>query len=433
MSDPPLPEETSTHEGARLLRRSRGWRIASFLPWAIGAGFIAAAIAARNPALLAPLFHATVFGALAFFGVRHWNPSATWRSGRVTAGPDGIQFDGSAVVARDKIKDALIMPYKGQTAVRVSLNGVGAPEYVAVKDVEEGRRLLRALGLDASQSVARLKVLGQFFDLPAWKTVLLTVAPMAVFVGTLASTVSLFGKQAAPYALALLPIVLGFLVTVMVNPTKVEVGADGILTTWFGAKRFFSYADLEFVGPYEDAKMGKVYVGVELGLRSGEKVKLSTGQKRWGDENQALILERISEAIETYKSGMSASDASVLGRNGRAPLDWITALRQLGAGANADMRTAPVAIDRLWRLVEDASATAVARVSAAIALGPHIDERERKRIRMAAESTASPKLRVALEKASAPEAAEEELASVLSEIESESSDGAPVAAERAAT
>lgn len=280
--------------------------------------------------------------------------------------------------------------------------------------------MLRALGFDASQSVAHLRAASAFFQWQSWKAFLFVMAPIFAFIGAMASSVSIFGKQAAPYAVALLPMLMTFVAAVMINPTKVEVGADGILTHWFGQKRWFSYADLEFVAPYEDAKMGKVYIGVELGLRSGERVKLSTGQKRWGDENQALILERISEAIETYKSGMSVSDASILGRNGRAPEDWITALKRVGAGANADMRTAPVALDRLWKLVEDASATAVARVGAAIALSPHIDERERKRIRVAAESTASPKLRVALEKASSTASTEQELAELLTDIEDDS-------------
>lgn len=419
VSDLAKPEFTSTHEGARRMRRSRAWQVVGMIPWALGLGLIAGAIITRTPALLAPLLHTTILGAVAFFGLRKWNPSSTWRTGRVIASAEGIRFDGELVVARERIKDALITPYKGQTAVRISLKGVSAPEYIAVKEVPEGRRMLRALGLDASQSVARLKGLSPFFQWPTWKAVLASTAPLAAFFGIMASAVSLFGKQAAPYAVATLPILVGALLVPILNPTKVDVGADGILTTWFGRKRFFPYAGLEVVEPYEESKGGKVYIGVELGLRSGETVRILIGQKRWADESQALMLERISEAIETYKSGMSASDASILGRNGRAPADWITALRQLGAGSNADMRTAPVAIDRLWTLVEDASATALSRVSAAIALGPHIDERERKRIRIAAESTASPKLRVALEKASASDSDEEELAEVLSEMEQE--------------
>lgn len=409
---------------ARLLKRSRPWEIASFVPWGLGVGFIVAALATRTPALFAPLFHLATFGALAFFGVRKWNPSATWTSGRISAGPDGVQFDGKVVAPRTRIKEALVMPYKGQTAVRISLKGVLAPTYVAVKDVEEGRRLLRALGFDASQAVARLRAASAVFQWPSWKTFLLVIAPIITFAFGLGAIVSAFGKTAAPFAVALLPMFMAFVAGAMINPTKVDVGADGILTQWFGKKRWFSYADLEFVGPYEDARMGKVYIGVELGLRSGERVRLATGQKRWGDENQALILERISEAIETYKSGMSVADASILARNGRAPTDWITALRRVGAGANADMRTAAVPLERLWKLVEDASATAASRVGAAIALSPHIDARERKRIRVAAESTASPKLRVALEKASAPEATDEELAEVLATVEDAAEDRA---------
>ncbi|MFO0617572.1 MAG: hypothetical protein U0414_33570 [Polyangiaceae bacterium] len=412
-------EDSSTHDDAKRIRRNRAISILSFLPWGIGFGCVLAAALTRRAEFLAPLFHLTIFGAVAFFGIRRWNPAATWQPAKVTAGPEGIRSDGVLVAPRERIKSAFITPYKGHTAVRITLKGSLAPDYIAVGDVAEGRRMLRALGLDASQSVAHMKALSEFFRMPAWKSAALVIAPMIGFFALLAGTISLFGKQAAPWALGFMPAMMAFLAGIMLNPTKIEVGADGILTEWFGKKRWFSYADLEFVGPYEDARMGKVYIGVELGLRSGERVQLSCGQKRWGDENQALILERISEAIETYKSGIHASDASILGRNGRAPTDWITSLRRLGAGANADMRTAPIALDRLWRLVEDASASAVSRVGAAIALSPHIDERERKRIRVAAGSTASPKLRVALEKASTPDASEQELAEILSDIESD--------------
>ena len=68
------------------------------------------------------------------------------------------------------------------------------------------------------------------------------------------------------------------------------------------------------------------------------------------------------------------------------------------------------------------SAAPLARFSAAIALAPQVPPAERKRIRVAAATTASPKLRVALEHASSSEASEEALAEELAHLEAEHGD-----------
>lgn len=101
----------------------------------------------------------------------------------------------------------------------------------------------------------------------------------------------------------------------------------------------------------------------------------------------------------------------------RSPRDWVTALRAVGAGANADMRTD----------------TRRGRAAPARRGGPGRDRggprqrggradgkgspADRDRIRIAAETTAAPKLRIALEKASASDIDEEELGAVLAELE----------------
>ena len=209
------------------------------------------------------------------------------------------------------------------------------------------------------------------------------------------------------------------MLTLTIARTHVEIGADGILTRWFGKERFFPFSQIEWVNPFKSKQLNKRYLGVELVLRDGEAVRLLVGQERWADEDQAMVVERIREAIEAYSSGMAGADASILGRNGRAPKDWIMSLRAIGAGANADMRTSPIPLERLWRIVEDASASAVARASAAIALAPQVPPSERRRIRIAAQATASPKLRIALDHATDSEISDEALAESLADLDAE--------------
>jgi hypothetical protein len=106
----------------------------------------------------------------------------------------------------------------------------------------------------------------------------------------------------------------------------------------------------------------------------------------------------------------------LLDRRERPVGDWITTLRSIGTGANAAHRIAPVAPERLWRIVEDPSARAVARAAAAVALGARIDDEGRARLKAAADATAAPKLRIALF-AAADSAEEAELEEALRDLE----------------
>jgi hypothetical protein len=55
--------------------------------------------------------------------------------------------------------------------------------------------------------------------------------------------------------------------------------------------------------------------------------------------------------------------------------------------------------DRLWSVLEDGASAPAHRAAAAVALSPHLDDAGRQRVRIAAQATATPKLRVALEAA----------------------------------
>lgn len=402
-----------------LVRRNPWWLALGASPWILGVVFALAGAVTGQVAFLTPLFHLAVFGALGIFYAFKRNKSPRFESGTLTSDLEGVRLHGQLVVRRDELKQGFVIPREGRFFVRLVKKGLAPSVQLDVKDVAEGRAILRSLGLDASQTVAEISGLSQVFTWSSLKQMLLFMSPVLLtFVGVFGGILAAGPKGAASGVIGMIAS-MALLMAFVAARTKIQVGADGILTRWLGKERYFPFSQIELVNPYEGRQLNKTYLGVELLLRSGEIVRLLVGQKRWAEEEAGLLVERIREAVDAYTSGMAGDDASILGRNGRAPKDWVTSLRALGAGANADMRTSPIPLERLWRIVEDASASAVARASAAIALAPQVPPAERRRIHVAAESTASPKLRVALEAATNRELSDESLAQALSELESE--------------
>lgn len=436
MDDPKDPTPAAapfTSDSVSLVRRNPYWMALGASPFFAAFGLIVAAIVTAKAAFLAPLFHLGAMGAAFTFVAYKTNKNPRYESGEIRSDLEGVRFRGELLVARDQIKQGFVVPQKakGRFYVRLVKKGLAPSVNLDVPDVETGRAILRSLGLDATQTVAEVNALSQVFSWSTAKQMGIFGAPsIAMFAGMAAGT-RLFGHAGVLMGVALFFALMVAVMTATLARTKVQIGADGILTRWFGKERFFPFSQIELVNPYQEKRLNKTYVGVELLLRSGELVRILVGQKQFGEEEAGLLVERIGEAIDAYSRGGASGDASILGRNGRAPKDWVTSLRALGAGANADMRTPPIPLERLWRIVEDASASALARASAAIALAPQVAPAERKRIRVAAETTASPKLRIALEHAASRDTTDEELAERLAELEAESAVEVPPSAHHA--
>jgi hypothetical protein len=215
----------------------------------------------------------------------------------------------------------------------------------------------------------------------------------------------------------LLPFLMLAYVLALVVPSKVHVGADGVLIEWMRTKRFIPHSAIASLTEYETGWGNSRMVGVDIQLASGEAVRVPVAQRKWGPNAPATLRARIEEAREANRNGGALNEAAVvLGREGRPVLEWIAALRSVGAGTNATHRIAPVNPDRLWSIVEDASTDARSRAAAAVALSASTDDEGRTRLRAAATATAAPKLRVALETL-ASTASEDELVRVLEDLE----------------
>lgn len=155
-----------------------------------------------------------------------------------------------------------------------------------------------------------------------------------------------------------------------------------------------------------------------LELRDGREQRLLADPS--DPDERAAIEARIREAmaVARAKTGDHSVAAALLDRAGRSLSDWRAAAARVLTAATG-FRDAMVGPDDLGAVLDDATATAEQRVAAAIALAQHPDHRPR--VRVAAETIASPKLRVALERAADGELDDGALESALAESEAQAS------------
>ena len=416
-----MAERFETMRGARVHRNP--WIMAAAaLPFGVAFGAIVAALALGAPETLVFLPHMLGLGAALTAVAWRKNPRPRHRYGHLAADERGVLFEGRVIVPREDLKNGFVFPRAdGAFIVRFRRRGLHLPVDVQVPSREEGRAMLRALGLDASQSVAKMQILSQVYAEPdrMRRLGIVWASAIAAFFVLLPVIGNFFPPAAPVVPIALVLFALGT-VTLTATPTKLEIGADGLHLRWFRRSRFIGFGEITRVDPYEDTGSGKnKTAGLDLTLRSGERVRLPVMAKRSSVRDVIYILhERLTQAVETWSRGEGVAHAALVRRAGRDPSRWVRALRGLGAFANADARTAPVMPERLWRIVEDPAAPADARAGAAVALAQSAGEDGKSRLRAAASAIAAPRLRFAIETAVTADT-EETLAAALAEVESE--------------
>jgi hypothetical protein len=223
---------------------------------------------------------------------------------------------------------------------------------------------------------------------------------------------------AGPYLFALVMLWITLVLVLTSAPCTVRVGTDGLVMSWLGRERFVPYRAVREVKTDWKLRGANDRDGVTVVLTDGDTVPLSTGNASSGLSGalaRRIDAARTAHALEHPTPPVVAA----LARGARTPGQWVTALRQVGSGATAGARTAAVPLDVLLTLVEDCAAPAIERVSAAVAALPYADDETRRRIRVAADSSASPKLRVALDRIEREQADEAAIAETLVELEDE--------------
>lgn len=388
-------EKRSRFRGrAAEIRRNRFLAPAAITTAVLGP-VVAAASSLPVAALLSP---AMIIGGVftTLFAISQ-NPWTTDVSGDFEAGPEGLLAGGRLLVPAAEVRAGFVVPDGGHgPRVRIQRR-MKLPFEVRVRDEAEGRELLRALGLDATQRAATFSTPSRAMSDPKWSVILgVGFALFFIAFGILRNTLGFHGSGVQ------LPVVATYLAFMFLTRTSITVGADGILRSWLGKKEFWSYGDIESVRSFLDSSFWRKqkWQGIELVLRSGQTMRIPVSSKQtFQQSNLDLINERIREAMESHRLGDAATETALLARQTRSVPDWVQSLRAIGSGAHVDHRTAPVAPERLFQIVEDPSLTASARAGAAVALGASLDAEGKVRLKGAAGATAAPKLRIAIEAA----------------------------------
>ncbi len=400
--------EREVYEGQAIVRvRRNPWVMAlSLSPLLLNFVFIAMAIATGKVASLVPCIHATLlglFGALYAYRLNLW-PSVA--EAEVRADAKGLRVDSDLFVPVAAIKEAFVVPRPGEPPhVLIRRRGLQMPIELRVPDEGGGLRMLRALGFDASQTVARFRIMSRVkqqrgkVNALVVLTAMLSPALALVVTVMLAPAFVFLGRVLhVPGVQFLMLIPFLMMLALFSVPTHLLVGADGLLIKWLFWQRFIAHDQIQRVTRYDEGSSGKRYVGIDVVLHSGETIRLPVMQAAWDNGTVAMIHERVREAAHAWREGSAHTDASVLAQpHETTNAQWIPHLRALGMGALATHRTAPLLPDTLWRIVEDPSARPTERVAAAIALSGSIDDDGKGRLRVVAQATALPKLRAALD------------------------------------
>jgi hypothetical protein len=421
---------TFTSDELRLVRHNP-WMLALAASPALlsVAAFVAGLV--FSPPFFAVVLHPLIIALVALVYVVKRRPRAIVEPIHVRADRHALTL-GAETLPRATLREGLIVPAQRDRGPQVELRRKGssaAPIRLAIQDREQGRRLLHALGFDASQTTASFRALSMVLSRPRYTflAIALFMVCLGLFAGTVAASVA--ANLPALIALGAVPFVLGYagLLGAFLTPSALSTGTDGLMVKWLWWKRFVPYRDILSVARFETGWGSSNRKGLTLLLHSGEQVRVPVSQD---DEAVAIVDERIQEAMESYRRHDTEGDATMLRRNGREIAAWITTLRSLGAGSNADLRTAPLPRERLFRIVESPTAEAGDRAAAAVALGTDLDQEGRARLASAAAATAAPRLRIAIEKA-AESADEEALREALSALVDEQGEGEDERARRA--
>ena len=360
--------------------------------------------------------HLIIGGLLLRVGNHRLNLRAKRRRTAVKADRAGVWENGELVVARSAIADGFFQPRAGRDRNNPKSYGSSIRlvdkrrrvVFEAEAEEAEALAMLRALGLDPASKRAQFNG-----SSPLYATLgrnFLFLAGVVAFTVTLSTLLLGIGVSIPMSPLFALPLVFAGMV-----PAKVEIGADGILQRWLWTRKFIPISQIVSASHGDDRT-------IRVHLRDGRDELIYTSPRRrggfgssWATQHRDAILARINETLAAYAARGPAADVSAMVAKGtRSRADWLASLDKL-RDREGGYRDAVVRDEDLWRVVEDPSAPEDARGAAAMLLRGSLDDTGRARVRVAAEATASPKLRVALD-AAAGAAKDESVRSALEEL-----------------
>lgn len=407
-------------ERARLVRRNAARMALGASAFVLLPALVTAFWVTGLHALLGAIPYALLVGVGSLWVTLKRNPRPTFVAGQTSVDGEGeLTHAGSSLARAGELVRGFVVPgERGSHRVRLEKKRGLFPVEIEVPDLETGRALLSALGLAASQTTAETTAVGPIFALPLAAQIALIASVPLLFTAIVAGALQFLPRGVAgPYAVIASFFVLSALVAASLKRRSVTIGTDGIFLRWLLWSRFVPFERVQAVRLLEARGVTRTS-GVELALDSGPPVRIPVG---WSLEapQAALLRARIEEAREAFEERPTATVAEALSRGEDDATTWLTRLRGLAAGANADMRTAPLPAAEIERVLGDASLDAEARIGAALALATHEDG-QRDRVRIVARTVAAPKLRIVLERI-ADATTDEQFLDAIGVIEAEAS------------
>jgi hypothetical protein len=252
--------------------------------------------------------------------------------------------------------------------------------------------LLVASGVDEKRNAVEWRMAAS----PLLRYALLLVVPLLI----LAAIVCAFaaGAYAAlRFIVLLLPLIpMPYGVWSLVRVARVQIGIDGLVLRSAVRRRFIAFREIADVSQSASGER------VVIVLAGGKRVTLMPA---YLDENNRVApsvtrARQFCALLRTHLDSRSkASDAEALRgalERRREPLaEWRRRLHQLVHGG---YREHAVHADDLGIVLDDASATASQRIGAALALAEERSPEFGRRLRIAADRCAEPRLRIVLER-----------------------------------
>ncbi len=382
-----------------------GWKARAVAWTAAAAGALSVALSAGS---IGPSFYGGIVLALAgtLVGLHLQTRPRSRVVQRLVADASGVWADGRCLVPRADLlgatleRRALLQPL-------VHLRTAGKRRMtLAMPDALQAEYLVGALALGSARPVESFRVRAGIFSNKTAQSVL-----AALMLSFRFSYIWLRHLGVVGWTLMLVVLVVALLNTFW--PTRIEVGADGVLVSSLLRRWFYPFAQISHAR--------KTDWGVTLTRKSWREVEIRTEAKQNAkpSADRDALFERIQQRLAELRALEGPGNAGVLvARGGRSVEEWIHALQALGGGDGGGYRAPAVPDGELWRILEDPGSDASARAGAAVALRAGLDDEGRSRLRIAAGGSASPKVRIALQ-AVASDAAETELARALAECEDE--------------
>lgn len=363
--------------------------------------------------------HVAIVGFILGVAQNRTNWKAKRRSRSVRASAEGVRVDGQLVVARKDVADGFFQPRwsREEGGFKSSVRLVDKWRRVAfeteVSDENQALEILWTLGLDPTSKRAEFRGSPPMFATLGRN--LLFIFGSFVFFGLLSTLFAMLEF----HFFGIFPLMFPVVFLTGLIPSKIAVGMDGILLRWLWTKQFIPMSKVKRLVPEEDRM-------IRIDLVDGTDKVVYTSMRRrsgwqgnFGQRYSAMhrdaVLARMKEAWELFRQrGPAADMAALVGRGTRTHEEWFDALGKM-AGADAGYRDAVVREDDLWRVVEDPAAPEDARAGATMVLRSKLDDAGKQRLRVAAEATASPKLRVVLETAAEDAALEDAMTDLAEE------------------